>query len=226
MHGFSACALYGDGSDVTARIDERIVHYKLHVPGRHWIQSTLAVLASIHALDGDMDIAAEALGSLTAPKGRGARYQMQLQDGAFTVIDESYNASPASMRAAIAVLAASQPKFRRSQGLRFSVTCSNWVTPRPSFTPRLPVISKPQRSILSFVPDPTCTRSTMRFPQSMRSAYAETSESLTAAVLDEVHAGDVVMVKGSLGSRMAVIVDALSGMDISNAIAREAQHAV
>jgi len=63
-------------------------------------------------------------------------------------------------------------------------------------------------------------------PAAMRGGHAETSDALTAAVLDDIHAGDVVMIKGSLGSRMSVIVDALSGLDIGNAGTREANHAV
>lgn len=221
----SACALTGEGSDITARIGERIVRYQLHVPGRHWIHNTLAVLASVHALDGDLDIAADALSNLKAPKGRGARFQIQLEDGPFSVIDESYNASPASMRAAIAVLASSEPK---SGGRRIAVLGDMLELGETSPRLHAALARDLEAADIDLV---FCAGSDMQaldnaLPANLRGAYAKTSETLAASVLDEVHAGDVVMVKGSLGSRMAVIVDALSGMDIGNTARREAQHAV
>lgn len=221
----SACALSADGSDITARIGDRIIRYRLQVPGRHWIHNTLAVLASVEALDGDLDVAADALSELSAPKGRGARFHIQLADGPVTVIDESYNASPASMRAAISVLASSQPT---TGGRRLAVLGD--MLELGETAPQLHAALA--RDLEAAEIDRVfCAGTDMKalddaLPAAMRGGYARTSDALTTAVLDEVHPGDVVMVKGSLGSRMAVIVDALSGLDIGNTASREANHAV
>lgn len=221
----SACALSGDGSDITARIGDRIIRYRLQVPGRHWIHNTLAVLASVHALEGDLNIAAEALGELSAPKGRGARFLIQLEDGPVTVIDESYNASPASMRAAFAVLASSQPK---TGGRRIAVLGDmlelGETAPRLNAALARDLEAADVDRVFCAGPDMKALDDAL--PAAMRGGHAETSDALTAAVLDDIHAGDVVMIKGSLGSRMSVIVDALSGLDIGNAGTREANHAV
>ena len=86
------------------------VTYKLGAPGRHLVQNSLAVLAAVSLLGGDLASAALALGAMRAPKGRGERHRLALAGGGTaTLIDESYNANPASMRAAIALLGQAEP---------------------------------------------------------------------------------------------------------------------
>lgn len=221
----SACALSGDGSDITARIGDHIVRYQLRVPGRHWVHNSLAVLACVDALDGDLNTAAEALEQLQAPRGRGARIAVQLEDGALTVIDESYNASPASMRAAIAVLASNPTK---SGGRRIAILGDmlELGETAPQLHAALARDLETSGIDLVFCAGPNMNALDAALPARMRGAHADESKDLSSAVLDAVHGGDVVMVKGSLGSQMAVIVDALSAMDISHAGPRGVPHAV
>lgn len=221
----SACALTGDGSDITARIGDHILRYQLRIPGRHWVHNSLAVLASVHALDGDLNAAAEALEQLEAPRGRGARIEIQLEDGMLSVIDESYNASPASMRAAIAVLAGSPTK---SAGRRIAIL-GDMLELGETALQLHAVLARDLESSdidLVFCAGPNMNALDAALPAKMRGGHAENSKDLSSAIMDAVRGGDVVMVKGSLGSQMAVIVDALSAMDIGNIGLRGVPHAV
>ncbi|HZU90069.1 MAG TPA: UDP-N-acetylmuramoyl-tripeptide--D-alanyl-D-alanine ligase, partial [Stellaceae bacterium] len=103
------CALRPDGSTVAATLAGAPLRYELQVPGRHWVTNSLAVLAAAHAVGADAARAASALARLEAPTGRGRRHDLVWQDGRLTLFDESYNASPASMRAAFAVIGAAEP---------------------------------------------------------------------------------------------------------------------
>ena len=221
----SACTLNGDGSDVTARIDDRIVRYSLNVPGRHWIHNTLAVLASVHALGGDIDCAAAALRKLEAPKGRGARIDILIDGGTLTVIDDSYNASPASMRAAIAVLAGMPPK---AGGRRIAVLGD--MLELGETAPRLHAALardlEASNIDLVFSAGPNMASLDAALPAAMRGAHAVDSDALAATLTDSVHSGDIVMVKGSLGSRMKILVETLTALDVSATNTGRVTHAV
>ncbi|WP_298089494.1 UDP-N-acetylmuramoyl-tripeptide--D-alanyl-D-alanine ligase [uncultured Sphingomonas sp.] len=94
------------GSFVTARVGERELSFTLSQPGAHWVSNALAVLAAVDAAGGDLGQAGLALAELGGLAGRGARFIAPLGDGeSALIIDESYNANPASMRATLAVLA-------------------------------------------------------------------------------------------------------------------------
>jgi UDP-N-acetylmuramoyl-tripeptide--D-alanyl-D-alanine ligase len=103
------CVLDPDGSNVQAALSSKVLCFRLPLPGRHWVMNSLAVLAAAWAAGADLDRAAAALAQLKSLPGRGRRYELAWQDGAITLIDESYNASPAAVLAAIAVLGATAP---------------------------------------------------------------------------------------------------------------------
>ena len=110
------CALHPDCSTVQARILGTDVTYKLGAPGRHVVLNSLAVLAAASLAGADLALAALALADLKPPSGgRGARITLDLPGGTALLIDESYNANPASMRAALALLgqAPMGPRGRR-----------------------------------------------------------------------------------------------------------------
>lgn len=92
------------GTFVTARIGERELSYTVSQPGKHWVTNSLAVLAAVDAVGGDLALAGLALADLGGLAGRGARLWVEVKGGRALVIDEAYNANPASMRVTLAVL--------------------------------------------------------------------------------------------------------------------------
>ncbi len=96
--------LHPDCSCVTARIGEHRLTFKIGMAGRHWVGNALAVLAAIHAAGGDLALAGLALAELSDLPGRGQRLRVATETGPAVVIDESYNANPASMAASLAVI--------------------------------------------------------------------------------------------------------------------------
>ncbi len=101
------------GTFVTAKIGaEKTLSFTLSQPGDHWVANAMAVLAAVEAAGGDLEQAGLALGEMGGLAGRGARFATKVAGGEALVIDESYNANPASMRATLKVLAAT-PATRR-----------------------------------------------------------------------------------------------------------------
>jgi UDP-N-acetylmuramoyl-tripeptide--D-alanyl-D-alanine ligase len=101
------------GTLVTAVLPDADLSFTLAPPGRHWISNALAVLGAVEALGGDLAAAGLALAELAGLKGRGERHTISLRDGEALLIDESYNANPASMRAVLKVLGDEQISGRR-----------------------------------------------------------------------------------------------------------------
>ncbi|MBO9519394.1 MAG: UDP-N-acetylmuramoyl-tripeptide--D-alanyl-D-alanine ligase [Porphyrobacter sp.] len=100
------------GSLVTASIDDRRLCYSVAEPGSHWVSNSLCVMAAVHAAGGDLGAAGLALAEMGGLKGRGARHRLRVPGGHALLIDESYNANPASMRATLGQLGAT-PASRR-----------------------------------------------------------------------------------------------------------------
>lgn len=92
------------GTFVTARLGDRELSFTVAQPGGHWVSNALSVLAAVRAAGGDLGLAGLALAELGGLQGRGARFMASLPGGEALVIDESYNANPASMRATLEVL--------------------------------------------------------------------------------------------------------------------------
>jgi UDP-N-acetylmuramoyl-tripeptide--D-alanyl-D-alanine ligase len=103
------CVLGPGGSTFEATFGGRILRCRLPVPGRHWVQNALAVLGAAAAVGADPVRAAAALAEIEPLPGRGRRDLLAWRGGTLTLIDESYNASPPSMAAALAVLGAAEP---------------------------------------------------------------------------------------------------------------------
>jgi UDP-N-acetylmuramoyl-tripeptide--D-alanyl-D-alanine ligase len=202
------CALQSEGSTVEARILGTEVTYKLGAPGRHLVLNSLAVLAASALAGADLALAALALAKLQPASGRGARISLEMPGGTALLIDESYNANPASMRAALALLGHSQvgPRGRRIAILGDMLE----LGPRGRDLPR-----EPAEAVLTKEIEPVfCCGPLMRglweaLPSGRQGSYAEASTALEPQVLAAIQPGDAVMVKGSLGSRMAPIVKAL-----------------
>ena len=193
-------ALLAEGAHVKADILGTPVEFRIGAQGKHVAQNAIGALLAVAAAEGDVLNAAAALRQFNALKGRGARFSA----AGVEVIDESYNANPASMAAGLALL--SDAKGRRiavlgdmlelgpqsgahHAGLLMAIEAAR--------ADRVFLCGAHMKSLWEVLPD---TR---------RGAYAASSAELAPLLIRALEHGDTVLVKGSLGSRMALIIDAL-----------------
>src|SRR6516225_3924459 len=197
------CALHARCSTVEAQILGTRFSYKIGAPGRHLVINSLAVLAAAEVVG-----AALALAELQAAPGRGAPITIELSGGSALLLDESYNANPASVEAALGVLGRS---VIGPQGRRIAVLGDMLeLGPTGADIHRGLAGAVVANDIdLVFCCGPLIHALWHALPANRRGGYAADSAALEAQVLPAIRAGDVVMVKGSLGSRMAPIVKAL-----------------
>lgn len=201
-------ALHPASTAVHADVLKHDVAYKLGIPGRHMALNSLAVLASAHLMGADLALAALTLSQVAPASGRGVRHTLHLPGGEATLIDESYNANPASMTAAIDVLgrAAIGPQGRRIAVLGDMLE----LGPSGADLHRGLIDAVNANGIDAvFCCGPLMRRLWDALSTGRRGGYADDAASLESQVVAAVRAGDVVMVKGSLGSRMKPIVSAL-----------------
>jgi UDP-N-acetylmuramoyl-tripeptide--D-alanyl-D-alanine ligase len=214
-------ALKEDCSCVSAIICGQPVTYKLGMPGRHIVMNSLAMLACISALEADLAMAALALAHLEAPKGRGERIRVDAPGRPFMLIDESYNANPVSMRAAIDALGRTEPGHRA----RRIAVMGDMLELGPNSIALHREMAQPlaQAEIdLVFACGPHMRELFKALPADRQGFYAETSAGLMTPLAEAIQEGDVVMVKGSNGSRMKPVVEMLLalGDDDSESIRR------
>src|SRR5262245_4495578 len=201
-------SLHPDCSTVEARILGQVVTYRLGAPGRHLVLNSLAVLAAVSLVGADLALSALALNNLKPASGRGARIVLTVPGGNALLIDESYNANPASMRAAIALLGQATIGKR---GRRVAVL-GDMLELGLSGPELHRALADPIEAAgidVVFCSGPLMQVLWEALPSHVRGGYAETAAGLEASVLDAVRAGDAIMVKGSLGSKMGPIVKAL-----------------
>lgn len=201
-------ALHPACSAVRASIFGQDVAYKLGMPGRHMAMNSLAVLAAASLAGADLALSALALSQIVPAAGRGVRETLELTEGSATLIDESYNANPASMAAAITVLGQANvgPRGRRIAVLGDMLELG---AAGPDLHRGLVMAIQANNVDAVF-----CCGSLMRhlweaLPSGKKGGYADNSAALESQVVAAVGSGDVIMVKGSLGSRMKPIVAAL-----------------
>ncbi len=181
---------------------------KLAAPGKHLALNALAVLGAAKLAGADLALAALALAERPPVKGRGERVPLVLRGGDALLIDESYNANPVSMRAALAVLDQSEVT---GKGRRIAVM-GDMLELGPESEALHGALVDPVtqgRTDLVFCCGPLMENLWKRLPADRRGAYAGDAATLESAVLAAVRPGDVLMVKGSNGSRMGRIVEAL-----------------
>ncbi|EAQ36038.1 UDP-N-acetylmuramoylalanyl-D-glutamyl-2,6-diaminopimelate-D-alanyl-D-alanyl ligase [Nitrobacter sp. Nb-311A] len=201
-------ALHPTCSAVHAEILGHELTYKLGMPGRHIAMNSLAVLASSSLAGADLALAGLALSQAQPAAGRGVRRALAVPGGEAILIDESYNANPASMAAALGVLGgAGIGKL----GRRIAVLGDMLeLGPKSADLHRgLAEAINANAVDMIFCCGPLMRNLWNALSSGKRGGYAEDSVALESQVTAAIRSGDVIMVKGSLGSRMKVIVSAL-----------------
>ncbi|MCB4822998.1 UDP-N-acetylmuramoyl-tripeptide--D-alanyl-D-alanine ligase [Roseicella aerolata] len=182
----------------------RKVDITMPAMGLHHAANACCALALVEALGLDAARAAPALAAYAPGAGRGAPREIAVAGGTALLIDESYNAAPPAMRAALQTLAL-RPGARRIAVLgdmrelgEFSAALHAGLAPEAA------------KADLVFCCGPEMARLHALLPAEKRGAHAADSAALAPLVKDALRPGDVVLVKGALGSRMALVVRALT----------------
>ena len=202
------CILEARGSIFDVALPDLTLRCHLPAPGRHWVMNAVAVLAAVIAAGADPRRAAEALAGLEELPGRGRRYELSWQGGTLTLIDESYNANPAAMRAALAVFGAMSPAVgaRRVAVLGDMLELGE-ATERlhrelaeplaSANVDRVFLVGRAVAALYDVLPDPS------------RGGLWPTTDEAIPELLRFLRAGDVVMIKGSRGIGLDLIVERL-----------------
>jgi UDP-N-acetylmuramoyl-tripeptide--D-alanyl-D-alanine ligase len=203
-----ACRLQDSGSDVEALIHGRRIEYRLGAAGEHWVLNSIAALAVVEALGADVAKAAATLGEVRALPGRGARRRLKFGSGTVEFLDESYNANPASVRAMLAVLArtAPAPGGRRLLALGDMRELGEYAD---SLHAGLADAVAASGAAQVFLCGPHMQALWQRLAAAQKGAYRPDSAALAGEVASALRAGDVIAIKGSLGSKMKNVVDAV-----------------
>ena len=204
------CELHADHSDITARISGHEVSARVGAPGRHMVQNVLAVLGAAHLVGADLDRVALALADLSAERGRGKRHVLRHPGGPITLIDESYNANPASMAAAMALLNATPVtgEGRRIAVLGDMLELGDHSAKLHAALAELIVGTGTQTVFLG---GPEMRALAQTLPAEIKTEYRDSVEELKPLLLAALKPGDVVMIKSSKGIGFAKLVDALLG---------------
>ncbi|MFK5599684.1 UDP-N-acetylmuramoylalanyl-D-glutamyl-2,6-diaminopimelate--D-alanyl-D-alanine ligase [Methylobacterium sp. HMF5984] len=197
-----------DLSVVDAVVMGQPVTYQLGTPGRHTAMNSLGVMAVIHSLGADLARAALSLAALRPPVGRGERTALQLRDGEAFLVDESYNANPASVRAALSTLAAIEtgPRGRRIAVLGDMLELG---AAADAHHRDLAGAVADHGVDLVFTAGALMGHLFEALPVARRGIAAAASADLVEPLAAILRPGDAVMVKGSNSIRMGRIVEAL-----------------
>lgn len=196
---------------IKARLHGKALDFPILQTGFHWGPNSMAVLLMLDALDVSLEDSIAALGAFEPLAGRGAETSVRLRGGAFTLIDESYNANPVSMGAAFASLGARQTSGRRIVALTDMLELG---AEGPAFHAGLAAPLDKAGVDLVFCAGPLMKSLWDALPPTRRGGYAETAAELSPLVSAAVEPGDLVMVKGSNGSRAGAVAAALKALDV------------
>jgi UDP-N-acetylmuramoyl-tripeptide--D-alanyl-D-alanine ligase len=200
----------GDATAVSATIHGRPVAFTLNTAGAHFAMNALGALAAVAALGADEDRAMTSLGQWTPVKGRGARRMIPLDGGALTLIDDSYNANPASMAAALAVLAAAD----RGSGRRIAILGDMKELGPQGAALHGELAALPAMDGIDLVHcvGPLMETLHASLPDDRRGHRCATAAEMAERLRDGLKAGDIVLVKGSLSTGLGLVVDAIAGI--------------
>jgi UDP-N-acetylmuramoyl-tripeptide--D-alanyl-D-alanine ligase len=196
--------------------------FKIATPGRHFAMNGLAVLACVRELGLDRAVAIADLGNWAPPAGRGTREHIVLDLAADNVsidlIDDAFNANPASMAAALDILAAARPRDdvgRVARGRRIAILGDMLELGEAETGLHAALADLPA---MQAVDEVHCIGPRMRalweaLPEDRRGTRADSAKALAGRAHRLIDAGDVVLVKGSKGSRVSLIAEALRRAD-------------
>lgn len=201
-------SLKPEGSCVQARVFGEDMMFKVGAPGEHLAMNALGVLAVARVMGADLARAAIALAAQGAVKGRGDRHLVTTAQGEITLVDETFNANPVSTKAAIDVLGRSEPGPR---GRRIAVLGDmlELGPTGPADHAGLAEALAENKVDLVFCCGPLMKHLWAVLPAGCKGEYAENSIALAPIVATAARGGDVVMVKGSKGSKMGPVVEAV-----------------
>ena len=210
----------GETTTVEAEFTGRPVIFKLGAPGRHLAMNGLAVLAAAEAAGADLAQAMLALAGWRAPEGRGARYVVDLANGTgrtMELIDESYNANPTSMEAALEVLAVSEPVDNIGnivKGRRIAFLGDMLELGDEELTMHAALSGVGAMDVIDKIHTSGARMKALHdaLPVGKQGTWFEDAAAMAAQVHRLVDAGDVTMVKGSLGSRVGIVVQAIKAL--------------
>jgi len=197
------------GTRVAADINGRRIVYEIGLSGKHLAGNSLAVLAAVDVMGGDVEQAAGDLYDMRPPKGRGAKSIISVSGGTFFLIDESYNASPVSICALVESLAATRRTGRVILVLGDMLELGN-ETEAFHKTLADPIASTGVDAV--YTAGPLMHHLHNALPKDIEKHHAGDSQAIAKLVAAHIKAGDTVAVKGSFGSKMSVVVDALKEM--------------
>lgn len=217
---YHLCSATLHGTVTVAQADAQgaPVLFKIRTPGMHFAVNALAVLAAVDAVGADRDVAVSDLGRWLPTMGRGTHETLMLDvaDERLTIdlIDDAFNANPASVAAALDVLAGARPedgKGRKTVGRRIAVLGDMLELGRDEITLHSQLAQLPALEMLDIIHTvgPRMRALHDALPDRKRGKWVETPEELAPMAARLIDAGDVILVKGSKGSRVSLVVDAL-----------------
>jgi UDP-N-acetylmuramoyl-tripeptide--D-alanyl-D-alanine ligase len=203
------CVSDADGSAIVVRIDGVNVEARIGAPGRHVVQNAVAVLGAAKLVGADVGKAAAALATLAAEAGRGRRHELVLPGGTISLIDESYNANPASMKAAMELLAAAPV---RAPGRRVAVLGDmlELGSHASKLHAGLAQLINGKHIDLVLLAGPEMKALAEKLAGVAKVEYRANVEELEPVLMDNLRAGDTVMIKSSKGVGFSKLVDALT----------------
>jgi UDP-N-acetylmuramoyl-tripeptide--D-alanyl-D-alanine ligase len=201
----------GEGATVSVDLRGETFSFPIRQTGVHWGPNSLCVLLMLEALDVPRETALAALAAFAPIEGRGAEKTIRIPGGAFTLVDESYNANPVSMQAALKTLGARKVAGRRVIALTDMLELGE---DSARFHAELAEPIAAANVDMVFLAGVHMKSLWEALPPTRRGGYAEVTEKLTSALAGAVQPGDVVMVKGSNGSKAGALAAALATIDL------------
>lgn len=207
------------GSAVEAVLHGAPILFKVGAPGAHLAINGLAVLGAVEAAGGDVAQGMLALASWQAPSGRGERFTVALTDkgGAIELIDESYNANPTSMEAALAVLASATPSRNGGRRVAFLGDMLELGPEELAFHAGLADCTAMDAVDRVHTSGVRMGALHAALPDHLRGQHFEDAGQMAASVKRLLDSGDVAMVKGSLGSKVGQVVTAIKTLGDTSA---------